>query len=105
MTGDVQSELATALRRCVEPMIEAAIAEAIAPLQAELAALKRTPERQAWKDRREAAAYLSCSTTKIDDMAANGRLPKHKLDGKPLFHIDDLDTLFVLVTIEDDELP
>lgn len=58
-----------------------------------------------WFDRREAASFLRCHPSTIDEMAASGRLPKHLLGSKPLYHIDDLSALVkpALVAVVDDE--
>ena len=71
-------------------------------LQAEVAELRRTPARQGWRDRREAAEYLRCHPSTIDDMAASGRLPKHLLGTKPLFKVEDLDALLTPVVLDDE---
>jgi excisionase family DNA binding protein len=42
-------------------------------------------------DRRESASYLSISTRLLDDLAAQGKLPRVKIGRKTLFRVADLD--------------
>ena len=43
-------------------------------------------------DRRESASYLSISTRLLDDLAAQGALPRVKIGRKTLFRVADLNT-------------
>ena len=42
-------------------------------------------------DRRESASYLSISTRLLDDLAAQGALPRVKIGRETLFRVADLD--------------
>lgn len=67
----------------------------VAELRAEIEAVKAGRITKAWYARNEAAAYLCISTTKLDDLRVAGRLRTHHIDGRPIFHITDLDALAV----------
>lgn len=67
----------------------------IAHLQATVAALQSRRHAQIWMNRVEAAEYLRISTTKLDELRGEGRLVSHRIDGRPVFHIDDLDAVAV----------
>ncbi len=43
-------------------------------------------------NRSDAASYLSISTRLLDDLAAQGALPRVKIGRKTLFRVADLDT-------------
>lgn len=65
----------------------------IAALQEELDAVKAGRITKNWYTRQEAADYLRISVTKLWELRASGRLPGHQIDGKPVFHITDLDAI------------
>lgn len=65
----------------------------LAALETELAAVKAGRITKNWYTRLEAAEYLRISTTKLWELRASGRLPGHQIDGKPVYHINDLDAL------------
>lgn len=92
---------ANALGDALVGALDAAFAE-IAALRAEVEVLKATPARDPWKTRREAAEYLRCSPSTIDDMAASGRLPKYRLGPQtPLYRVEDLDAVLSPVNHEE----
>lgn len=66
---------------------------ALAALQNELEAVKAGRITKNWYTRQEAADYLRISVRKLHDLRASGRLDAHVIDGRPVFHVNDLDAL------------
>lgn len=42
-------------------------------------------------DRKDAAAYIACSTRLLDNLATSGEIPRIKIGRKSVFRVKDLD--------------
>lgn len=71
-------QIATLSRECQE-------------LRTEVAELRAQPNRRPLMTKQQAAEYLGCSISTINDLMGRGKLPVVRFDKRPRFRADDLD--------------